>query len=141
SYLALTVGLDDATRHQHVSVGCNGTVKDVVQLAELIATKPRSGRVLPLHPQPWPRQMRRKASHWLERRGQAGEPRTGEHRQLGGKSRCVSDRHVVEIRGAADFCNGVASGCRVSSDRWSALLLTADLSRLAARVRNVPILL
>src|SRR5262249_49348688 len=63
----------------------------------------------------------------------------GKHRQLGGKSRCVSDRHVVEIRGAADFCNGVASGCRVSSDRWSALLLTADLSRLAARVRNVPL--
>ena len=35
SDLALAVGLDDATRHQHVSLGCNGIVEDVVELAHL----------------------------------------------------------------------------------------------------------
>jgi hypothetical protein len=40
--------------------------------------------------------MRRKAPHWLERYGQAGEPHARKLRQLGGKSRCVG-RHVVAV--------------------------------------------
>jgi hypothetical protein len=50
SDLALAVGLDDATRHQHVSLGCNGIMKDIVELAQLIPAKAKSGRVLTLHP-------------------------------------------------------------------------------------------
>jgi hypothetical protein len=48
--LALAVGLDDATRDQHVSLGCNGLMKDIVELAQFVAAKAKTGRVLTLYP-------------------------------------------------------------------------------------------
>ena len=50
SDLALAVGLDDATRDQHVSLGCNRVVQHVVELAQLVAAKAKTGRVLTLDP-------------------------------------------------------------------------------------------
>ena len=37
----LPVGLDDATRDQHVSLGYNSLMKDIVELAQLFAAKAR----------------------------------------------------------------------------------------------------
>src|SRR5262252_1822163 len=50
SDLALAVGLDDAARHKHVSVGSNGVVKDIVELTQLVAAKANTGCVLAFHP-------------------------------------------------------------------------------------------
>ena len=50
SDLTLAVGLDDATRHQHVRLGCNGFVKDIVELAQFVAAKAKTGRVFSLYP-------------------------------------------------------------------------------------------
>jgi len=48
--LALAVGLDDATGDQYVSLRCNGLVKDIVELAQFVAAKAKTGRVLTLYP-------------------------------------------------------------------------------------------
>lgn len=50
SDLALAVRLDDATRDQHVSLGRDGVVKHVIELAQLVAAKAETGRVLTLDP-------------------------------------------------------------------------------------------
>jgi hypothetical protein len=105
--MALAVGLDDATTDQHISLECNGLVKDMVELAQFVAARAKTGSVLTFYPQAWPALIRCKAPHWLKRCGQAGDPDGGQTDGLEARTDAsFGSSSRRDLNATANFRNG-----------------------------------